>query len=342
MQPKVKRVYLPKIKVFLTVGLVALVAVLLTKVVVWGGRFREETGLTPTVLWRLVFDNGAKFKAADGRTNILILGIGGGAHEGADLTDTMIVLSLDTQKRLLAMISIPRDIWSETLKDKVNSAYHYGEEKQKGGGFILTKAIVEDVVGIPIHYAFMIDFSGFKEVIDLVGGVKVNVPKAFTDPEFPIVGKENDPCDGDPKFACRYEALHFETGLQLMNGDLALKYVRSRHAEGDEGSDFARSRRQQDVLLALKTKLTDPGVWFFQRPLVLYRALDEAMDTDMKVGELLTVGKVLARVPADKIKKISLDQLFTNPPLWLYGGRYILTPKEDYPQIHDFIQKQLQ
>lgn len=342
MQPKVKRVYLPKIKVFVLLALAALAVVLLTKAVIWGMHFRGQTGLTPGAILRLVFDNGVKLKTTDGRTNILILGIGGGSHEGADLTDTMMMLSVDNQKPSLAMFSIPRDIWSETLKDKINSAYHYGEEKQKGGGFILTKAIIEDVVGVPIHYAFMIDFSGFKDVIDLVGGVKVNIPIAFTDPEFPIAGRENDLCGGDPKFACRYEPLHFDAGPQLMNGELALKYVRSRHAEGDEGSDFARNRRQQDVLVALKVKLTDPGVWFSKRPLTLYHALDDATDTDMNIGELLTVIKLLIRVPADHIKKISLDQLFVNPPLWLYGGRYILTPKEDYPQIHDFIQKQLQ
>ena len=74
----------------------------------------------------------------------------------------MFTLSLNTATKTVALISIPRDIWSETLKDKVNTAYHYGEEKKKGGGLLLSKVSVEDVIGIPVQYAVVIDFSGFK------------------------------------------------------------------------------------------------------------------------------------------------------------------------------------
>ena len=162
------------------------------------------------------------------------------------------------------MISVPRDIWSDSLKDKVNSAYHYGEEKKKGGGLTLSKAIVSDVVGLPIQYALVLDFSGFEKVINLVDGVEVNVPKSFTDPDYPIPGKENDECNNDPEYRCRYEALHFDAGVQVMDGARALKYVRSRHAEGDEGSDFARGKRQQEVILALKTKLMSKDIYLNQ------------------------------------------------------------------------------
>ena len=107
---------------------------------------------------KLVFNGGAPLASSSDRTNILLLGIGGGNHEGSDLTDTMMVLSLDNKKKTSAFISVPRDIWSETLKDRVNSAYHYGEEKKKGGGLLLAKVTVEDIVGMPIHYAVVVDF----------------------------------------------------------------------------------------------------------------------------------------------------------------------------------------
>ena len=84
----------------------------------------DATGLTPTTLFRLAFDTGVPLNSSNGRTNILILGIGGGVHAGADLTDTMMVFSVDANQKSIAMISLPRDIWSDTLKDKVNSAYH--------------------------------------------------------------------------------------------------------------------------------------------------------------------------------------------------------------------------
>lgn len=340
MQHKVKRVYLPRIKIFATAILAALFVIIATKAVVWGIHFRQQTGLSPGVILRLLLDNGAKLAEADGRTNILVLGIAGGTHDGADLTDTIMVLSPNWSRHSMGLISVPRDIWSNTLKDKVNSAYHYGEEKKKGGGIVLAKAIIEDVIGIPVHYGLVIDFSGFRNVIDLVGGIPVNVTSGFVDLEFPIAGREDDLCSGDPQLACRYEVLRFEAGRQTMDGERALKYVRSRHAEGDEGSDFARSRRQQDVLLALKTKLVDPRVWLFQHPFILYRALDNATHTDMNIGELMTVGKLLVAIPEVQIHKVSIEPLLTNPPLWLYG-RYVLVPKEDFAAIHAFINSGL-
>ena len=330
-----------KIKKFTTVIVVVLMAVLAAKITVSSMRFMKQTGVTPGFALRLLFNTGAPLRLLDGRTNILLLGISGGQHAGADLTDTMLVLSLDLRAHTMVMISVPRDIWSDTLKDKVNSAYHYGEEKKKGGGFILAKTVVEDIIGVPIHYVFMIDFSGFQDIIDLVGGIDVNVPASFTDPQFPIEGRENDPCGGDPTFACRYEPLHFDQGMQRMNGARALTYVRSRHAEGDEGSDFARSRRQQDVLLALKAKLMSPTVWITQQPFAIYRALGDATDTDMSIGELATVGKLLLRTPEDRIKKITIEPLLESPALWMYG-KYVLVPKESFEAIHAFVKEQLQ
>lgn len=300
---------------------------ILVKATVAGTRMIRDTGLF------------VPLPSHDGRTNVLILGVGGGTHTGADLTDTMMVLSLN---RNLSLISLPRDIWSDTLKDKINSAYHYGEEKKKGGGLTLSKAIVEDVVGIPIHYSLVIDFSGFTNVIDLVSGVAVDVPHAFTDPQFPIEGKEDDPCNGDPEFRCRYEAIRFEKGLQTMDGKRALSYVRSRQAEGEEGSDFARARRQQEVFVALKDKLIKPGFWFSPtRTRMLFEAFEKATDTDMRIGEFLAVGKTIASVQQKDVKRISLDGLLYAPPAIWYG-RYLLLPRESFEAIHEFVKNELQ
>jgi len=200
MQPKLKRRYLPKAKVFLTITAAAAAAVLAYRAGRWSSMRMQETGLTPATVFRLLVNTGAPLKSLDGRTNLLILGIGGGSHAGADFTDTMMVISIVPTARSLAIISVPRDVWSDTLKDKVNSAYHYGEEKKEGGGLVLAKAIVEDILGIPIHYGLVLDFSGFKHVIDLAGGVTITVPNAFVDSEFPIEGRENDDCGGDKTY----------------------------------------------------------------------------------------------------------------------------------------------
>lgn len=305
-------------------------------------RFMRTTGLTPALVARLLVDDGVTLKSSQDQTNILLLGIGGGTHEGADLTDTMMVVSLDSQDKSVTLLSIPRDIWSETLKDRINSAYHYGEEKKKGGGLLLAKVSVEDIVGIPIHYSFLLDFSGFKEIIDVLGGIDVNVSKAFTDHNFPIAGKEKDTCPGDPANRCVYETIHFDAGMQHMDGERALTYVRSRHAEGQEGSDFARGRRQQDVLVALKNAMVDPTKWFSsERVSQLRDIVNRATDSDMNLAELATVGKRVMSVQDGQIQKISFENLLYVPPSYMYG-RYVLVPKEDWDTIHAFINESLQ
>ena len=342
MQPKVRRVYLPKLRfALLLLGLV-LVSFFVVKGIVGSYQLMTSTGVTPGTLFRLVFDQGADLKPIDGRVNVALLGIAGGNHEGADLTDTIIVLSFAPQKHTISMISVPRDTWSDTLKDKINSAYHYGEEKKPGGGLILAKAILSDVVGLPIQHSVVFDFTGFRDIIDLVGGITINVPKAFTDPDFPIAGRENDTCGGDPEFRCRYETLHFDAGEQRMDGERALKYVRSRHAEGDEGSDFARGKRQQEMLLALKTRITSRDILLNPTTLEkLYVAFDKATDTDMNIGQLLTLGKLFVKTKEADIKKISLeDQLYSPPTSWY--GRFVLLPKDSFDAIHEYIKAALQ
>lgn len=307
-----------------------------------GLRFVQQTGITAHVVYQLLFTNGVSFQTTDTRVNILILGIAGGTHDGPNLTDTMIVASVLKKKPSISLLSIPRDIWSETLKDRINSAYHYGEEKRKGGGKVLAKAVVEDVTGLVIHYVVVVDFSQFEQLIDVVDGIDVVVPKAFIDTEYPIAGKENDECGGDTTFACRYETVQFAEGTAHMDGKTALKYVRSRHAEGDEGTDFARGKRQQDIIVALKEKIMQIQPWFHPNiAKQLIQVADLATDTDMTIGEQLTMGKYLLKVQSSAISKISIEPLLINPPSWMYG-KYVLVPEKEFETIHAFIKNSLE
>lgn len=333
---------LTKTQKWITVGITAVILILVGWGCVVGVQFMHQTGLTPGLAIQLLVNDGITLKSSSNKTNILLLGIGGGTHEGEDLTDTMIVLSLNNANKSAALISIPRDIWSDTLKDKVNSAYHYGELKEKGGGMLLAKVVAEDVIGMPIQYSLLIDFSGFKDIVDLVGGIDVNVSKAFTDNDYPIPGKEHDTCPGDPTNRCVYETVHFDSGMQHMNGDRALIYVRSRHAEGEEGSDFARNRRQQEVLIALKDKIMHPLKWVTPSRLSeLPHVIDQATDTDMNIGELATVFKRYIRIKDGSVTKISFDTMLTEAPSYLYNGLYVLVPVDSWDTIQTYIKNQL-
>lgn len=291
------------------------------------------------------------------RTNILLLGVGDASHDGPNLTDTIILVSVNTKTNDVALISIPRDIWIDSLKDKINSAYAFGEEKQKGGGLTLSRATVSEILGIPVHYSIRVNFTGFKEAVDLIGGVTVNVDNTLDDYLYPIEGKENDLCDGDPEFKCRHEHLHIDKGPTQMDGTLALKYVRSRYAEGDEGSDFARSKRQQKVLIALKNKVISPQIILDPNKIRdLIKIFGDNIDTDIKNEEIDDLAKIAIRtnknLDTNKIRSFPLDMgdektsregLLMNPPTWQYGA-WVLIPKEGnndwkniQSKVHEFL-----
>lgn len=316
-------------------------------------RFCKDNNLTPKFFISLLSNSEPQIKKYQDRTNIVLLGIGDKLHEGFDLTDTIIFLSIDFKKGDAVIVSIPRDIWLITLKDRINSAYHYGEKKQKGSGMLMAKAAAEEVVGQPVHYAWVVDFSGFKRLIDLVGGVDVNVEREFTDKLFPIEGKENDFCGGDPAFTCRYEKLHFTAGWNHMDGATALKFVRSRYADGEEGTDFARGKRQQQVIVALKDKLIKTKFWTnLKLTKELFNAYTQITNTDMNWSEQIILFKFFLLLPDGKIRKAVLDTgdekkgikgFLVNPPLGQYNGAWVLVPRTgDFDEIHKYISCQIE
>ena len=299
--------------------------------------FAKVNNLSAKFFLNLLLNKEPAVKMYKGRTNILLLGVSGGAHDGSDLTDTILFLSIDWSKKDIVMLSLPRDMWLPSLKDKINSAYHYGEARKKGGGFVLAKASAEEVIGQPISYAYLLDFSAFKEMIDLVNGIDVNVPDVITDKEFPIAGKENDLCDGDITFSCRYENIRFEKGLQHMDGETALKYVRTRHTEGTEGTDFARGRRQQQVLIAFKnTFLKLSFLNKLNKLNAFIRIFQKLAVTDMNWAEKITTAKFLLGISDSHIRQLALNTgdegkkkkgFLVNPPLWQFNERWVLIPR---------------
>ncbi len=278
--------------------------------------------------------------------NILFLGIAGANRDGPNLSDSIVVLSFNIKSNNLTTISVPRDAWSETLHDKINSAYAYGEAKKRGAGFILAKAELESIIGQPIHYAAAVDFDQFEELINFLDGVNINVENSFIDKGFPIAGLENDLCNKDPDYKCRYETISFTKGLTHMNGGTALKFVRSRHAKGMEGSDFAREKRQQKVIEAIKNKLIilvkKPDLKNYQK---LYNLIDRLVKRDINNQQIAIILKNIILKRNFKQEKIILSEdFFFNPEInpEKYDGKWVLIPKNNNIQfVHDYISCRL-
>lgn len=345
--------YLPHVKTTILVAVLLVFILLLIRMMSPYYDFAKQNNISMKFISGLLFGNNLPLKNYQGRTNMIILGVAGGEHDGSDLTDTMIFLSFDFKKQDLVIISLPRDIWLPTIKDKINTAYYYGETQKEGGGLIMAKAAVEEVIGQPLHYAWVIDFSGFKKIIDLVGGVDIFVERDFVDEFYPIPGRENDECNGDKEHKCRYETLRFEKGLQHMDGEGALKYVRSRQSEGEEGTDFARDKRQQQVVVALKNKL-------FNFSLVkepdkikqLVNIVNEYSSSDMDLSEKILFSRFFLQLKNENIRKIILDSgdenknrkgFLVNPPSNSeYKNLWVLVPRtENFTEIQQYITCQI-
>lgn len=291
-----------------------------------------------------VFTPTQKIQTREDRTNILILGKGGEGHEAPDLTDTVIFASVTHVDPSLSLVSLPRDIWISELRAKLNSTYYWGNQKQEGGGLILSKSTVESIVGQPVHYGLVIDFSGFMKIVDVLGGIEVNVEREFVDEKYPITGKEDDDCDGDKEFKCRYETIHFERGMQTMDGKTALIFARSRNAEGDEGTDLARETRQQKILAAIQAKTLSSKVLFSpQKVLSVWRVVRESVETDIDASTGAILARRLLQTRSQIESSILPEDLLINPPIQhKYDNLYVFVPKiGDWSSIHAWIEKKL-
>ena len=270
-----------------------------------------------------------------GRTNFLVLGVTGHDNFGGDLTDTMIYVSLDNQTGKVTLVSLPRDIWIPDLKIKINAAYHYG-------GFEMVKKTVSGITGQSVDYALLIDSNLFVKIIDFLGGVDINVKTGFEDKNYPIVGRENDLCNGDKELKCRYEDLIFQAGWQRMDGERALKYVRSRYSSGDEGTDFARSKRQENLILALKNKILS---WDFlshpQKSRQLINMILENIKTDVPQNKYWDLAKTGFRFRSDKLTTgVISDSFLINPKISkTYDNLWVLIPKDNnWSEVQKYIR----
>jgi len=206
----------------------------------------------------------------------------------------------------------------------------------------LAKKIVDEILGQPIHYAILLDFGNFSKLIDALGGVDVTVDREFDDYKYPIPGKENDNCQGDLEYLCRYEHIHFDAGLSHFDGEKALKFVRSRNAQGDEGTDFARSARQFAVLEGIRNKLV--SIQSSEKLEKTINTVSNIVRTDLTAGTIKTLIGVFASPDSYEISRIQL----TTENVLVEGksadGQYILRPKAgstNYTELKSYIAENL-
>lgn len=259
-----------------------------------------------------------------GNTNILLLGVGGEGHDGENLTDTMIVASIDHEEKIVSMLSIPRDFYVDSefvgYGTRINGVYELVGDKTGSyeAGMTALQTEIENVFNIKLQYYAKVDFNGFKDIVDAIGGVDVYVEESIYDATYPAA------------YGLGYSPFYIEEGQQTLDGETALKYVRSRHTT----LDFGRAARQQQVIAAIKDKALSTG--FLLNPgkiKDLYSAVSSNFETNLSITEILYLAKISENFDQESIHSEVITDVpneaagFLYTPLLAdYGGAYVLIP----------------
>jgi LCP family protein required for cell wall assembly len=267
----------------------------------------------------------------DGHVNFLILGTDELANRGnnSTLTDTIMLASLDLTTGKVSLYSLPRDLWHVGYQTRINALYEYGKEKYPNEPQRFTTEVVSELTGVTIHHTIVISLSHLGQLVEKVGGIDVNIPQTFTDPLFPRedvdVTIEHDPNK-------LYKSITFTAGNEHMDGTRVLEYVRSRHAEGDQGTDDARANRQQQVILALVSKLKEKNFYYDVARLgQLYSFYQQSFSKYLPLKEAISVGHAVL----PQIKNLSFTEsspsifpqeqtgVITHPPVKKYQNQWV-------------------
>ena len=266
----------------------------------------------------LVLSPAKKLRGEDeGRINILLLGIGGDGHSGGELTDTIMIVSIKPTTNEAFLLSIPRDLYVQIPGDKqsnkINTVKFLGDRNQEKNGLELLQKTVSEVSGLDIHYYAQLNFQGFTEVIDSLGGIDIYLENDINDPAY-------------PNFNRGYDPFYITKGWHHLDGATALKVARSRHSRM---GDFDRIKRQQDIVKATKQKTFEKyanlDVFAFREILM---SLGDNLKTNLELKEIPRLYKVAEKIKNHQITVETIDtQKYLNRTY--VGMGYTLQAKDE-------------
>lgn len=264
------------------------------------------------------------------RVNFLFLGMAGENNPAPTLTDTIIILNSGPKAENPVGISIPRDLLvkfpDKNFYTKINAIYQFG-------GIEILKSKIKEITGLEIDYWAILDLEAVKNIINEINGINVFVKEDIYDPAFPAPYNS-------------YEIFSLKKGEQHLDGEIALKYLRSRNQK--EG-DFARIERQQQVINVLKEKvlslnlLKDFGVLF-----KIWKTLDSHSQTNLNLSDIKYAWNLAKKTNLDEIKFITINNSEENGLLVsgqeILSGKigYVLKPKQgvnNYTKIKEYINQ---
>ncbi|MBU0578845.1 LCP family protein [Patescibacteria group bacterium] len=265
--------------------------------------------------------------------NLLILGLDSLETRGnsTPLTDSIMLVSINLKTGDVNTLPLPRDLWSEDYQAKINALYTYGIDKYPNNPEKFPEEVISDITSVPIHHTMVISMKKVSDLIDLVGGVEIKVEKGFVDEQFPRVDVDVTITTNPNEL---YETIEFKAGKQIMSGETALKYIRSRHGNNEQNTDNARSIRQQAVINALARSILSQKTMLNTRLLgKLYQYYLNNFASNLPPEEIISTGKKLLPIKKSlQLKNVYLDiypddpeGAIEHPPQYLYDGQWVYT-----------------
>lgn len=266
--------------------------------------------------------------SAGKQINALFMGVAGEGNNAPNLTDTIIVISVDEKTKEGFLLSVPRDLFVKipgtNRYTKINALY-------QEGGTDSVLSILNEITGLNFDYDIVVDLDGVKRIIDQVGGIDVFVENDIYDPAFP--GPNNS-----------YQVFSLKRGWQHLDGETALKYIRTRH---EPSGDFARMNRQQKALIALKDKLSSlHPLWNLAIIFDIWKTLKGHLQTNLSIANIKTFWKLAKDIDLEKIEFKTLDTTteLLIPDHVILGDdvAYILKPRaglDNYSEIRNYINQ---
>ena len=283
----------------------------------WFGRDTGTSIKTIVQVVQVMAGNGDVWPVPNnGRVVILLMGVDtrGQSVNDPARSDVIMLATIDPATNSAALLSVPRDLFvplpNLNAQDRINTAYFWGElNHYPGGGPAYAMATLSWNLGVPIQKYGVIDFNGFKAVVDAIGGIDIDVPVTIDDYAYPTEDYG-------------VEHLVIPAGRTHMDGSLALKYVRTRHQD----SDFGRLERQQQVILAIRDKALSIGS-LNKVPEVL-NALGDSLQTDLTLPEILTLAKKWGSIPKQNIHTYHIDQMMATSYVTPEGADVLLPNRQ--------------
>jgi LCP family protein required for cell wall assembly len=203
-------------------------------------------------------------------------------------------------------------------ENRINTAHYLGDKNgYPGGGPALAMKTVQYNLGVPVHFYVRVDFDGFRRIVDTLGGIDIDVAQTINDPKYP-----------DENYG--YDPFYIEAGLQHMDGETALKYARTR---ATSGADFARARRQQQVLFAIREKALAIDV--VPKIPELWNTMAGTAQTDLQLVDILELAKLADEVTSDDIQSAVIDHTMTVDYVASTGAQVLLPVREKMRPVVD-------